>query len=45
MQLSNFRFYEDRESDDLVLFMTRTGEKDPEDSRKADLYRYRIELD
>jgi len=45
VQLSNFRFYEDRENGDLVMFMTRTGENDPNDNRKADLYRYRIELD
>jgi hypothetical protein len=45
VQFSNFRFYEDRENGDLVLFMTRMGEKDPKNSLMADLYRYRIELD
>jgi hypothetical protein len=45
VQLSNFRVYEDRETGDFVLFMSRLGEKDPEDWRRADLYRYRIGLD
>jgi hypothetical protein len=45
VQFSNFRFYEDRENGELVLFMTRIGERDPANDRNADLYRYRIELD
>jgi hypothetical protein len=45
LQLSNFRFYEDRENGHLVLFMTRAGEKDATNDLKADVYRYRIELD
>jgi hypothetical protein len=45
LQLSNFQFYEDRENGDLILFMTRAGERDPGNDRMADVYRYRIELD
>jgi hypothetical protein len=45
LQLSNLRFYEDRENGELVLFLTRLGEKGPEADPKGDLYRYRIELD
>ena len=45
LQLSNFRFYEDREDGNLVLFMTRLGEKGGEPDTQGDLYRYRIELD
>lgn len=45
VQLSNFRFYQDRETGDVVLFMTRMGERDADDWRQADLYRYRIALD
>ncbi len=44
VQLSNFRFYQDRETGDVVLFMSRLGERS-EDWRLADLYRYRIRLD
>ncbi len=44
LQLSNFRFYQDRETGEVVLFMTRFGEKDADDWRQADLYRYRIAL-
>lgn len=45
VQLSNFRFYQDRETGDVVLFMTRMGERDADDWRQADLYRYRLALD
>ena len=45
VQLSNFRVYQDRATGDIVLFMSRLGEQDPDDWRQADLYRYRIALD
>lgn len=45
VQLSNFRYYEDRADGALVLFMTRCGEKPERDGLSGDLYRYRIELD
>jgi hypothetical protein len=42
--LSNFRFYEDRESGELVVFLSRFGERSERDWMAADYYRYRIEL-
>lgn len=44
LQLSNFRFYQDRANGDLVLFLTRFGEKRPDDFRQAGYYRYRVEI-
>lgn len=44
VQLSNFRFYEDRESGELVVFLSRFGERSERDWMAADYYRYRIEL-
>ncbi len=41
-QLSNFRYYQDRETGEVVLFLTRFGEADAEDWRRANHYRYRI---
>ena len=45
LQLSNFRFYEDRETGDLVVFVTRYAESGAEDWMRANYYRYRVELD
>lgn len=43
-QMSNFRFYQDRQTGDVVLFLSRYGEKDPDNFKIADYYRYRIAL-
>jgi hypothetical protein len=45
VQHSNFRFYQDRETGDLVLFLTRYGERSAEQWMLADYYRYRIAID
>ncbi|MEM3956792.1 MAG: sialidase family protein [Thermoproteota archaeon] len=50
LQLSNFRFYQDREKGDIVLFLTRYSERSTdEDWTKtwmlADYYRYRIAVE
>lgn len=44
VQLSNFRFYQDRQSGDLVVFLTRYGEVSAERWMEADYYRYRVAL-
>jgi hypothetical protein len=44
VQLSNFRFYQDRESGDVVVFLTRYGETSEKEWMLADYYRYRVEL-
>ena len=44
VQMSNFRFYQDRETGDVVLFLSRYGERDAEHWRQADYYRYRVEV-
>ncbi len=44
-QMSNFRFYQDRLTGDMVVFLSRYGEKDPDDFKLADYYRYRMALD
>lgn len=44
-QLSNFRFYQDRITGEIVVFLSRFGEKDLEQWKLADYYRYRIALD
>ncbi|HOL49306.1 MAG TPA: sialidase family protein [bacterium] len=43
VQLSNFRFYQDRENGDIVVFLTRFGENDT-NWKGANYYRYRITL-
>ncbi len=43
-QISNFRYYQDRETGDIVVFATRFGEKDPKHWKRADYYRYRISI-
>lgn len=47
VQHSNFKFYQDRETGDVVLYLTRYGERgsDNGDWMKADLYQYRVSLD
>ncbi|MCC7264829.1 MAG: exo-alpha-sialidase [Candidatus Latescibacteria bacterium] len=44
VQMSNFRFYVDRETGDLVVFVTRYAERNAKDWMIADYYRYRVEL-
>ena len=44
VQHSNFRFYQDRQSGELVLFLTRFGERDAKEWKRADYYRYRVRL-
>ena len=43
-QMSNFRFYQDRLTGDIVVFLSRFGEKDPDNFKLADYYRYRVAL-
>jgi hypothetical protein len=45
VQHSNFRFYQDRETGDLVLFLTRYGERSADQWMLADYYRYRVAID
>lgn len=45
LQLSNFKFYQERGSGDVILYITRFSENSAEDWIKADLYQYRITLD
>ncbi len=41
-QISNFRYYQDRQTGDVVVFATRFGERDAQDWKRADYYRYRV---
>lgn len=45
VQMSNFRFYLDRQTGDLVIFLTRYAEHNAKDWMLADYYRYRVALD
>jgi len=45
VQHSNFRFYQDRETGDVVLFLTRYGERGADVWMQADYYRYRVSLE
>ena len=45
VQFSNFRYYQDRQTGDVVLFLSRYGERSAENWKLADYYRYRIEVD
>lgn len=47
VQHSNFKFYQDRETGDVVLYLTRFGERGVENGKwlDADLYQYRMEID
>jgi hypothetical protein len=44
VQMSNFRFYQDRETGHLVIFLTRYGEVSEKDWMLANYYRYRVAL-
>jgi hypothetical protein len=44
VQLSNFRFYQDRDTGDLVIFLTRYGERSAQEWMLADYYRYRVAM-
>lgn len=44
LQLSNFRFYQDRESGDLVIFMLRYCAQGHDLWWKSDYYRYRVQM-
>lgn len=44
LQLSNFRFYQDRETGDVVIFVTRYSEESDTNWMLADNYRYRVEM-
>jgi hypothetical protein len=44
VQMSNFRFYQDRQTGDVVIFLTRYGEKSEKEWMMADYYRYRVEM-
>jgi hypothetical protein len=43
LQISNFRFYQDRETGDLVVFAPRLGAQG-RDWRQSDYYRYRVAM-
>ncbi|MFH1744290.1 MAG: sialidase family protein [bacterium] len=43
-QISNFRYYQDRKTGDVVVFATRFGERDAKQWRWADHYRYRVAI-
>ncbi len=47
VQHSNFKFYQDRETGEVVLYLTRYGERGSDDGVwiKADLYQYRVSLE
>jgi hypothetical protein len=47
VQHSNFKCYQDRETGDVVLYLTRFGERGHEDGKwlDADLYQYRMRID
>lgn len=45
VQHSNFRFYQDRHSGEIVLFLSRYGEVSAEQWMQANYYRYRVALD
>jgi hypothetical protein len=47
VQHSNFKYYQDRETGDVVVYLTRYGERGTEGTAwlDADLYEYRIGLD
>ena len=44
MQLSNFRYYQDRETGEVVIFLSRYGEQSAKQWMLADYYRYRVAL-
>jgi len=44
VQFSNFRFYQDRETGEIVIFLTRYGEKSEKEWMEADYWRYRVQM-
>ena len=44
VQMSNFRFYQDRETGEVVVFLTRYGEHSQKEWMLADYYRYRVQM-
>jgi hypothetical protein len=44
VQMSNFRFYQDRKTGDLIIFLSRYGEQSEKEWMLANYYRYRVEL-
>ncbi|MEI8245888.1 MAG: sialidase family protein [Lentisphaerota bacterium] len=44
VQMSNFRFYQDSETGDLIVLLSRYGERDAEKWQIADYYQYRISI-
>lgn len=44
IQISNFRYYQDRQTGDIVVFATRFGETDATQWKKAGYYRYRMSI-
>jgi hypothetical protein len=44
VQMSNFRFYQDRDTGDVVIFLTRYGEFSEKEWMLADYYRYRVQM-
>ena len=44
-QMSNFRWYQDRATGEVVVFLSRFGEKDADNFKIADYYRYRVALE
>jgi hypothetical protein len=44
VQMSNFRFYQDRENGEVVIFLTRYGEFSEKEWMLADYYRYRVRM-
>jgi len=44
VQMSNFRFYQDRENGDIVVFLSRYGEQSEKEWMLANYYRYRVEM-
>ncbi|MFP6583977.1 MAG: sialidase family protein [Candidatus Hydrogenedentota bacterium] len=43
-QISNFRYYQDRETNEIVIFATRFGENETKNWKRADYYRYRVAI-
>ena len=44
LMLSNFRYYQDMLTGDIVLYVTRLGEKGMKRWLEGDCYRYRVEI-
>jgi len=44
VQMSNYRFYQDRTTGDVVVFLARYGQRSEENWKSADYYRYRVKM-